>query len=129
MTQLQDLAKPFPASAIRTRPQGGREVEYVPASTVIEKLLATLGPFGWHVSATGRDPWVIVGTITAEVDGRTVEVQGVGEGDDAKSAESDALKRAARMLAVGLHLWSGDGYRLHRALEHRPTVIVEASDG
>ena len=115
MSQLAALSKKFPPSTIRQVPVGGGvTADYVPASVVIEKLLAILGPFSWHVRGTPDGH--VVGALTLHIDGREVTVEGVGEGSDLKSAESDALKRAARMVGVGLHLWSQDLYRLDRAL-------------
>ena len=115
--QLAALAKKFPPALVHSRTVGGgREADYVPASVVVEKLLATVGPIGWQVDVKLGDPVVCIGSLTCEIDGRQVTVQGVGEDTDAKSAESDALKRAARMVGCGLHLWSQDDYRLDRAL-------------
>ena len=115
MTQLAQLAKRFPSSTIRQVPVGGGvKADYVPASVVVEKLLAVCGPFSWHVRGTPDGH--VIGSLTVTIDGREVTVEGVGEGSDLKSAESDALKRAARMCGVGLHLWSQDLYRLDRAL-------------
>lgn len=113
--QLRALAKPFPARLIRERPVGGNRSEsYVPHSTVVEKLLAVVGPFDWAVRQL--DEKHIIGTITCIIDGRTVSVDGIGEGEDPKAAESDALKRAAMRFGLGLHLWSGSAYALDRAL-------------
>ena len=118
--QLAALAKKFPASTIHQVPVGGGvKADYVPASVVIEKLLAVVGPFTWEVRETigdGPTRAVVVGRLTLEIDGRTVSVDGIGEGADLKAAESDAVKRAGRMAGVGLHLWSQSDYRLDRAL-------------
>ena len=113
--QLAALAKKFPPSVIHQVPVGGGvQADYIPASIVIEKLLATVGPYTWHVRVV--DAGTIVGTITATIDGETVSVDGIGLGSDLKAAESDAIKRAARSLGCGLHLWSQGDYRLDRAL-------------
>lgn len=115
MTQLAALARKFPARVIHERVVGGgRSEDYVSHAVVTEKLLAVCGPFSWELR-TLPDGHVI-GTLTLEIDGRTVTVSGVGEGDDLKKAESDALKRAAMRAGVGLHLWSGADYALDRAL-------------
>ena len=122
-TQLAALAKRFPSSVIHKVPVGGGvQADYVPASLIIEKLLATIGPYGWRIRVI--DAGTVVGTLTVTIDGRAVEVDGVGLGSDLKAAESDAIKRAARSVGLGLHLWSGADYRLDRAL----TRAVEASD-
>ena len=59
------------------------------------------------------------------VDGKTVKVSGIGtdqnnagkdDGDIIKEMESDALKRAAMRVGVGLHLWAQDQYFLFAQL-------------
>jgi hypothetical protein len=72
---------------------------------------------------------VIVGAVwrlTVEVDGRTVRVEEVGDVEDPvnwktdgarlKQAASDAIKRGAMRLGLGLSLWSGDAYLLDERL-------------
>lgn len=113
--QLAALAKRFPKSVIHQVPiAAGKTADYVPASVVAEKLLAIVGPFGWSVRAVDAEH--VVGTLEVTIDGRTVSVDGIGDGNDRKAQESDAFKRAARWLGLGLHLWSGADYRLDRAL-------------
>jgi len=72
---------------------------------------------------------VIVGGVwrlSVEIDGRTVRVEEAGDCEDPanwrhdgqrlKQAASDALKRCAMRLGLGLHLWSGDAYVLDQRL-------------
>jgi len=72
---------------------------------------------------------VVVGAVwrlSVTVDGRDVTVEEVGEvdaphnwphdGAREKAAASDALKRAAMRLGLGLHLWSQGSYFLDRQL-------------
>jgi hypothetical protein len=71
---------------------------------------------------------VVVGGIwrlIAEVDGRRVEVEEVGDvdprnkehdGERLKDAASDALKRCAMRLGLGLHLWAQEHYFLDQQL-------------
>ena len=54
-------------------------------------------------------------TLTVVVDGKQYTVQGVGDGKDFKKAESDAIKRAAMKLGLGLELWAQESYWLDRA--------------
>lgn len=74
-------------------------------------------------------PDAIVGAIcrlTVTIDGRLTRVEEVGDcesphnwphdGARMKDAMSDALKRCAMRLGLGLHLWSQDEYRLDRLL-------------
>lgn len=130
MSQLRQLAKPFPQSVQMPAP-GGFGGVYVPWSVKAEKLLATVGPFSWEIvqQITDADGTLtgLIGRLTVTVDGVTVSVDGVGDverpdilannGTRAKHAESDALSRAASKVGCGLHLWSGESYRLNRALD------------
>jgi len=72
---------------------------------------------------------VVVGGVwrlSVEVDGRAVRVEESGDCEDPanwrhdgqrlKQAASDALKRCAMRLGLGLHLWSGDAYVLDQRL-------------
>jgi hypothetical protein len=126
--QLQALAKAFPPSLVQKNPNGFGD--YVKHSVVCEKLLAVVGPFTWQIvrEITDADGTLsgCIGRLTCEIDGRNVSVDGAGDverpeilnnnGTRLKHAESDALKRAAARLGCGTHLWSGDQYRLDRAL-------------
>ncbi len=65
-------------------------------------------------------------TLTVVIDGREVRITEVGDcesphnwphdGARAKDAASDALKRCAARIGLGLHLWSQDEYFLDRKL-------------
>jgi hypothetical protein len=69
----------------------------------------------------------VVLEMSAEVDGRHVTVTEVGDvgephnwptdGARLKDAFSDAYKRCAMRLGVGLHLWCKDGFMLHEGLQ------------
>jgi hypothetical protein len=72
---------------------------------------------------------VVVGGVwrlTCEVDGRRVQIEEVGDVGDVynwphdgarlKDAASDALKRCAMRLSLGLHLWAQEHYFLDRQL-------------
>ena len=129
--ELQQLAKRFPSALIQQNPNGFGE--YVKWSVKVEKLLATVGPFTWEIvrEITDADGTLsgCIGRLTCEIDGRTVSVDGAGDverpeilsnnGTRLKHCESDAIGRAASKLGVGLSLWSGDLYRLDRALAQK----------
>ena len=65
-----------------------------------------------------------IGRLTAEVDGKKVVIEEVGSverptpiaGEKAKDIASDAIKRCAMRLGLGLHLWSQENYVLHQIL-------------
>jgi hypothetical protein len=103
--------------------------DYVSHAIVNEILLAVVGPFDFHVTqiVTDKDGAVTgcLGTLTVDVDGRTTSITEVGdttgqedsEGSALKNAASDALKRCAMRLGLGLHLWAKPGmFFLHEQL-------------
>ena len=130
MTQLYELARPFPSSLIKQNP-GKFAAAYVEHSVISQRLLEVVGPHTFTVDKPVQNPdGVVVGclaTLTVEVDGRQVTVTEVGDVEhpgqnnaaNLKNAASDALKRCAMRLGVGLHLWSQDNYYLDKALEKR----------
>ena len=71
----------------------------------------------------------VVFRLTCVVDGRRTVIEEVGDceephnwphdGARLKDASSDALKRCAMRLGLGIHLWSQDEYFLDRALAQR----------
>ena len=160
MSQLRELAKPFHGKYVQPAPQG-KYGEFVSHSTINERLLQALGPFSLEVvqivrghaeeiktakrTYPARENAVVgvVARLTATVDGKEVRIEEVGaedspamkgDGDNLKTSLSDALKRCAMRLGLGLHLWSGDLYFLDRALERdtsrpekpqEPPVVAE----
>lgn len=128
MSQLLELSKPFPPQLVKTAPQG-KFGDYVAHSTVTERLLSSVGPFSFGVVELIREPdgqvSGCIAELTATIDGRTVTIREIGEvehldrhtdGSAAKNAASDALKRCAMRLGLGLHLWSGRDYFLDKQL-------------
>lgn len=130
-TQLQQLAKPFPDHMIHANPGSGNRGSYVKHSAVRQKLLAVVGPYRWAIVDILRDADTnqvcgCIGALTCRIDGELVTVHGAGDcenpknwphdGPRLKDAESDAIKRAAMNLGVGLHLWAQDEYVLDRQL-------------
>ena len=132
--QLTRLVKPFAPKLIHQNPSGGGRGDYVSHSAVTEKLLAVVGPFSYEISEVfrgkvkGRDELgeVVVGCtarLTCRVDEQVVTIEEVGDcenpanwphdGARMKDAASDAIKRCAMRLGVGLHLWSQGEFFLH----------------
>ena len=154
MTQLRDLAEPFPAKYVRTNPSGGGS--YVTHSVVVQRLLMVVGPYDFTISEVIRgdvpaipaDPGGkskrakegrpalsgaavgVVGRLSCVVDGERVTVEDVGDCEDPhnwphdgarlKDATSDAIKRCAARLGLGLHLWAQDDYFLDKRLDADP---------
>lgn len=147
MRDITKLATPIPEKYLQTVKKGGQELTYAPHGYITQALIATLGGYDLQVRQiirgniepimdrkTGevRHPGrtdAVVGVIIrliVQVDGedRVIEEAGSCEhpqmkhdGDTLKDAMSDALKRAAMRLGLGLHLWCPEGYVLDRALK------------
>ena len=130
MSQLHELSRPFPASLVKQKP-GKFSAAYVEHSVISQRLLEVVGPHTFTVDkpVTNADGTVTgcLASLVVEVDGRTVTITEVGDVEhpsqnnaaNLKNAASDALKRCAMRLGVGLHLWSQDNYYLDKALEKR----------
>ena len=132
MIQIKELQKRFPKKWIRKLTKGGgRSEDYLNFATVAQRLLEVVGPFNWKIIREIEEAGKVVGCvgqITCKIDGEMITVEGVGtanntgenSGEILKKAESDAFKRCARMLGLGLHLWAGtnsdgsDGYWLDK---------------
>ena len=130
-SNLYQLARKFPESMIEKKP-GKFEAAYLSHGVITSRLLEVLGPFDWSIAKviTNADGIAVgcIGRLEVEVDGRAVVVEEVGDiehvgpnsASNLKNASSDALKRAAMRLGLGLHLWVGDQhYYLDKSLEKR----------
>ena len=139
MSQLDDLREPFADAVIQKAPQG-KYGEYVKHSVVVERLLEAVGPYSFEIvevirAADGHVEGCLA-SLTAEVDGRRVTITEVGDcenptnwktdGARLKDAASDAVKRCAMRLGVGLHLWSQDLHGLDTDA-HGPAMIPVAA--
>jgi len=79
----------------------------------------------------------VVARMTATVDGHLVTVEEAGDCEDPhnwphdgarmKDAMSDAYKRCAMRLGVGLHLWSQDDFYIAKKLIDRDAAPVEGT--
>lgn len=123
VTQLAELARPFPDRLVKRLPGGG-DKDYVEHAAVRQRLLEVLGGYSFTVDDVIRDhQGAIVGvwaTLTVDVDGTRRVVREPGQSDSPnaslKTHASDAFKRCAMNLGCGLHLWA-DWYFLDKALE------------
>ena len=139
---LTKLAKPFPASMVQEKP-GSFKAKYVAHARVVEKLLWVVGPYNYEITQLIKSPDGIVegciGQLTVEIDGRVSVISEVGDveenasaknnGARAKEAASDAFKRCAMRLGVGLDLWVNGTPVLHGALcsDELPDPVEEDS--
>ena len=127
-TQLQSLAKRIPRSYIKQKP-GGFAADYCSHADVQQMLIAKLGvPPSQEVtqiirSADGQAQGVVL-RMVFNIDGQTVVIDEVGEcerpgqneGLNVKNAVSDAVKRCAMRIGLGLELWCQETYVLDKAL-------------
>ena len=117
----QLLEQPFSAEQIKQR-QGnfGQTLDYVSGYTVIERLneaFESQWSFEIVQHEVQQDEVIVIGRLTAEGivkcqfgSSRITRVKDTDEiislADDLKSAATDALKKCASLLGVGLHLYS-----------------------
>jgi len=124
------LAENFPQEMERTVTKGGTALTYIPVSEVINRLNKVLGVDKWSFTIVrcerdAADPDFVVAHVRIEYfmtefqtisrDGfggqkikRTKQGQILDLGDEFKGAISDALKKAAQTLGVGLYLARSD---------------------
>ncbi len=127
MKQLTDLVKRIPEDYIKTKP-GGFQADYVSHADIQQILLAKLGPCSQEVTrvitnsegvvqgCVLRVLYVIDGEQYVIEEAGDVERPGANNGSNLKNAVSDAVKRCAMRVGVGLHLWSQDNYVLDKVL-------------
>jgi hypothetical protein len=128
--QLYELARPFPEKLVKQKP-GKFAASYVEHSVIVQRLLEVVGPYSFTVDKLIMNPDGQVSgcfaTLECMIDGDFVTITEIGDvehpgtnnGSAAKNAASDALKRCAMRLGVGLSLWSQENYYLDKALEKR----------
>tara|TARA_B100001996_G_scaffold379176_1_gene364508 strand:+ start:2027 stop:2470 length:444 start_codon:yes stop_codon:yes gene_type:complete len=141
LKQLYELSRIFPDKFIHKNPTGFGD--YIQHSVIRQRLLSVLGAYSQEVKhiirekltdKQGVEKEVITGVVlalTVEIDGNLVTIEESGDveqpfnwktdGARMKDAISDAVKRCAMALGVGLHLWAQiDGqseYYLDKQLE------------
>jgi len=132
MNQLHELSRRFPDKFIHKNPSGF--VDYIQHSVIRQRLLTVLGAYSTDIVETLYDDGIITGVIlklSCVIDGKEISVVEAGDvenpsnwktnGARMKDAMSDAIKRCAMALGVGLHLWSQidgeDEYFLDKQLE------------
>ncbi len=116
MTQHRDLfaalAAPFDSDEVKLRSQSGRQLHYVTARTVMNRLDDVLGPENWWDDFVPLEHSVICRLTIRLPDGTTLTKSDAGgyagmadPGDDDKSGFADAFKRAAVKFGVGRYLY------------------------
>lgn len=127
------LRKPFPPECIKQREgQGGKMLSYLETHVVIERL--NEGCDAWSFEVVEHHVYkvevVVVGKLTADgvvkmaFGGSAVTFNDAGKvvslADDLKAAASDALKKAASMLGVGLELYARKSATAGQSAGSRP---------
>lgn len=120
------LSARFDTADHKQKPQGGQKLTYVPADKYIERVNSVFGEgWGWEIVSQHLDHVaryaVVHGRLTyTDHDGHARSKDGVGVGQDMtngqkeeldkilKTANSEAVKNAAKLLGVGLYLYDGD---------------------
>jgi len=118
MTQHPDLfaalAAPFGVKEVKSRSQGGKQISYITARVVMNRLDDVVGPENWwNEFAPAGDNSILCKLTIRLPDGQVLTKCDAGghagmadSGDDDKSAHSDALKRAAVLFGVGRYLYN-----------------------
>jgi hypothetical protein len=134
------LAAPFEITFTDVR--GGVPLTYVSGEQVVRRLNDVLGVGGWSfrilrhdIHAEADEAWAL-GELVADIDGQTVVRQQFGSqkvrrsrstgapldiGFDLKGAATDAMKKCAMLLGVGLYLSRKEAPGVQRA-PPRPAV-------
>src|SRR5271166_3467138 len=127
------LAAPFDASELKLKSQAGRQLHYVTARTVMNRLDDVLGPENWWDDFVPLEHSVICRLTIRLPDGTTLTKSDAGgyagmadPGDDDKSGFADAFKRAAVKFGVGRYLYR-DGIPKFAREALKGRVDVEAS--
>ena len=116
MTQHRDLyaalAAPFETEEVKLRTQAGRQLHYVTARTVMNRLDEVVGPENWWDDFVPLEHSVICRLTIRLPDGQVLTKADAGgyagmadPGDDDKSGFADAFKRAAVKFGVGRYLY------------------------
>ena len=133
-TDLQKLATRVPERLLTSTKRGGKTFEAMDHTVVSQFLLLICGGYDFQIieelygpietgkHATDRGLVGCRARLTVEIDGKTVKVEDYGglenagnidgDGERGKHAASDALKRCARHLGLGLHVWAKSAYFL-----------------
>lgn len=155
MSIYQQLTDQFPKEVERTLSKSGTRLTYIPVSEVITRLNKVIGVDRWSFSVNrcerdSIDPDFVVAHVTLEAfiadsDGKgdIVRRDGIGGqkikrtkqgdivdlGDEMKGAVSDALKKAAQTLGIGLYLArTEEAMEADEAQAPEPTVAPEIEE-
>lgn len=149
----QQLSEPFPQEMEKTVNKSGTNLVYIPVSEIINRLNKVLGVDKWSFEIVrcerdASDPDFVVAHVrlTANVgENNIISRDGIGGqkikrtkkdnsiidlGDEFKGAISDALKKAAQTLGVGLYLArSEDAIEIEQVIDAGVQVQAQKETG
>jgi hypothetical protein len=140
MTKYPDLfaalAAPFEPDELRARSQQGRQLHYITARVVMNRLDNVLGPENWWDEYVPSEHSVLCRLTVRLPDGTTLTKCDAGgyagmsdSGDDGKSGYSDSFKRAAVKFGVGRYLYrDGVPAYAHQTSPSRPAREPESAE-
>ena len=115
---LAALAQSIDARHFRTRRQGGKDLTYVPWSTLVRCLMHRAPGYSWELRSVQQvGDWVTVtGRLTVPTaDGPLVyenvsseSLSGTSFAPPVETAASSCLRRCCAMAGLGLELWEVD---------------------
>jgi len=127
----------------------GNMLSYVETHSVIDRLNEAFG-YKWSWEILGQElkgrQITVKGRLTVKIDGETIVKEAFGSaeielhkgtkipvnplGDDFKAADSDAKKKAASLLGIGLHLYRGKAVPAQKQpqmQQDRPKNVIDVS--
>lgn len=120
------LAAPFELEEVKARTQASRQLHYVTARTVMNRLDNVVGPENWWDEYVPGEHSVLCRLTLRLPDGQVLTKADAGgfpgcedTGDDEKGGYSDAFKRAAVKFGVGRYLYR-DGVPCYSSVEREP---------
>ncbi len=146
---LKQLSTPFPEELEGTLNKGGMAFRFVSVNEVIARLNEVLGVENWTFEVIscertleGGDNIIAHVRLSALIEGKSLQRDAYGGaevkakkngglldlGNDHKIAVSDALKKAASMIGVGLYLYRSEEALAHEAHASEDPEVRELYD-
>lgn len=124
-SQLYELSRRFPDQYVGKK--GDRGDKYINHAIIKQRLLEVCGGYDFKVVREIFDGETLtgcVGELTVVIDNNIISVQEYGDiehpqqnnGANAKHCASDAFKRCAMHIGLGLHVWIDEQYFLESKL-------------
>ncbi len=128
------LGAPFDQSELKLRTQAGRQMPYVTARTIMNRLDEVLGPENWWDDFVPLEHSVICRLTIRLPDGTVLTKCDAGgyagladPGDDDKSGFADAFKRTAVKFGVGRYLYRDGVPNFGRVDMKKPSGVTRES--